>query len=535
MQNMNRKRGSNAWLREQAKARILLRFGMRVAQRQIECGRLFMFEHPVGAVSWKDRTVVHVSKQDTVQTVRLDQCMVGLRDRVSQKPHMKPTYIMTNSQHIARELSIRCDRSHVHEHVLGSVRVDGVRKARSELSQEYPKEMCRRVVRSLMREKREKEETRVRHSVLVIEQLQDSHDERKIVQVLKRCHENLGHPSQARFIAMLKHARATERCIKLAKGLQCPTCEASTKQRSHRVARHSRAENFNEQLYLDTLEVELPWRKLKLLNIVDEATRFQVLVPLWKGFDVDKVRVAYRRYWKRWAGAPVRALTDGGPEFGEAFTSAMQQDGTWHEVTAAHAPWQNGVCERLGGAWKVAFKRAMLEVVPESKWEVEEVIDQVTNANNTMVRKDGYSPNQHVLGAELRVPSMLMNGGRDEAVGSGLEAGEPAYLRRHAIRQAARRAFVEADDEARLRRAAAHRTRPAAGPLSEGDLVYVWRRGMRELKPHWHGPGRVIGNVGARVWVALGAKVYRCAPEQVRRPSLEQEELSRLLPSDVTA
>ena len=166
MQNMNRKRDSNAWLREQAKARILLRFGMRVAQRQIECGRLFMFEHPVGAVSWKDRTVVHVSKQDTVQTVRLDQCMVGLRDRVSQKPHMKPTYIMTNSQHIARELSIRCDRSHVHEHVLGSVRVDGERKARSELSQEYPKEMCRRVVRGLMREKREKEETRVRHSVL---------------------------------------------------------------------------------------------------------------------------------------------------------------------------------------------------------------------------------------------------------------------------------------------------------------------------------------------------------------------------------
>ena len=70
----------------------------------------------------------------------------------------------------------------------------------------------------------------MRHSVLVIEQLQDSHDERRIVQVLKRCHENLGHPFQARFIAMLKHARATDRCLKLAKGLQCPTCEASKKQ-----------------------------------------------------------------------------------------------------------------------------------------------------------------------------------------------------------------------------------------------------------------------------------------------------------------
>ena len=143
-----------------------------------------------------------------------------------------------------------------------------------------------------------------------------------------------------------------------------------------------------------------------------------MLVPLWKGHEVDKVRVAYRTYWKRWVGAPVRALTDGGPEFGEAFTSAMQQDGTWHEVTAA---------------------------VPVSKWKVEEIIDQVTNAHNTMVRKDAYSPNQRVLGAEVRVPSMLTCGGRDEAVGSVLAVGEPV----------------------------------------EGDLVYVSRRCVRELKPHW--------------------------------------------------
>ena len=43
----------------------------------------------------------------------------------------------------------------------------------------------------------------------------------------------------------------------------------------------------------------------------------------------------------------------------------------------------------------------------------------------------------------------------------------------------------------------------------------------------------MLGRVGARVWVALGAKVYRCAPEQVRRPAVEQEELLRLLPPDL--
>ena len=170
---------------------------------------------------------------------------------------------------------------------------------------------------------------------------------KKVVQVLKRCHENLGHPSQARFISMLKNARATERCLKLAKGLSCPTCEATKRERSHRVSRHERAEQFNQQVYLDTFEVELSWRKLKVLNIVDEATQYQTCVPLWKGFDVAKVRVAYRRYWKRWAGVPVRIVSDGGPEFSDEFTAALQQDGT------VHAPWQNGLCERKGGAWKV--------------------------------------------------------------------------------------------------------------------------------------------------------------------------------------
>ena len=64
------------------------------------------------------------------------------------------------------------------------------------------------------------------------------------------------------------------------------------------------------------------------------------MIPLWKGFSVEKMRVAHRRYW---------VLADGGPEFGELFTNTLQQDGSWHQVTAPHSPWQNGMCERQGG------------------------------------------------------------------------------------------------------------------------------------------------------------------------------------------
>ena len=109
MQNMNPNPGSNKWMREQAKAKIMLRFAMQVAKEQIDNGRLFMFEHPVGSKAWIDRSVMQIAKQVGVHIVSLDQRMVGLQDHESGKPHKKPTYIMTNSEHIATQLNIQCD------------------------------------------------------------------------------------------------------------------------------------------------------------------------------------------------------------------------------------------------------------------------------------------------------------------------------------------------------------------------------------------------------------------------------------------
>ena len=147
-----------------------------------------------------------------------------------------------------------------------------------------------------------------------------------------------------------------------------------------------------------------------MLNIVDLATRFQVCVPLWHGVEVKHVRKAYRRYWKRWAGVPKVVVSDGGPEFGTGWTDHLASDGSEHSLTAAYAPWQNGVCERLGGSWQVSFEKAALELDPWSKEEVEELCDQVSCAHNTLTRHDGFSPSQHVLGSELRLPVLGMLG-----------------------------------------------------------------------------------------------------------------------------
>ena len=54
---------------------------MKTARIQIDRGRLFMFEHLVGAQSWNDRAVMQIARHEGVRIVRLDQGMVGLKDR----------------------------------------------------------------------------------------------------------------------------------------------------------------------------------------------------------------------------------------------------------------------------------------------------------------------------------------------------------------------------------------------------------------------------------------------------------------------
>ena len=102
---------------------------------------------------------------------------------------------------------------------------------------------------------------------------------------------------------------------------------------------------------------------------------------------------------------------------------------------------------------------------------------------NTLPRVDGYSPYQHVFGKENRIPGGLDLRESKDVESSALQAGETMYDRRHAIRQAAQKAYVEAHEEDRIRRAVNHRTRPDRGPFAPGDLVYFCECGPKKRKP----------------------------------------------------
>ena len=156
---------------------------------------------------------------------------------------------------------------------------------------------------------------------------------------------------------------------------------------------------------MDVVDLPICQNKvLKMLHILDEGTSMQLCLPLWKGARASEVRRQYGKYWKRWAGVPQKALTDGDTKFDNETQEGLgfDNDETYVEKTAAFAPWQNGVCKRYGGIWKEAFTKAFEKYQPRNKHEVNELIDQLNVPRNSLSRRHGFSPYQHVFGNDLR-------------------------------------------------------------------------------------------------------------------------------------
>ena len=508
--------------RKRVEGLVLLEFAMELAQLQLKNNRIFIFEHPCNADSWKEPCVQKIREATGVHEVYADQCMFGLKDPQNKMLFKKGTRFLTNSKH-GHVLHRKCDGNHTHQSIEGQCKCGGVWVNRSTCAQVYPRELVNKMVLIAKKEMQD-------HVMEVFAGEEDSRSNLKIR--LNRAHVNLGHPSRERFIHLLKCANATEEAIKLAKEMSCATC-SSRRLMGHRpVASSRRAEGFNQQVSMDTFEVPFNGKKLKMLNTYCEGTGYQMCSPLWNGASAGEVRKAYRQSWLKWAGAPTRVLTDGGLEFDGEAQEGFDRDNTFVDKTAAYSPHQNGRCERHGGLWKQVFLKAFDEMQPRTKDELEELTDHVNAAKNMMTRRHGFSPMQHVFGCEIRLPG-ISHANTTYLQGSSEYHPSDGCLRSMEIRLAARRAMVELDNSDKVKRAMEHSTR-ALTEYNIGDYVYYWRV-SKESEKHglWKGPARVIGKIdSSKLWIAHGNKVLRCSPLQLKLVSEEHEAALRFIPPE---
>ena len=344
-------------------------------------------------------------------------------------------------------------------------------------------------------------------------------------QLVRRAHEGLGHPGNDRLARILKSANASSEAIKIAKELRCSVCDEHAALHPPRRAAPPRQLHVNEIVGIDTVYIpDFERKRRPALNIVDWASRFQMIIPL-KRHTAYETRRAYLQ-WVKIFGPPTKLYVDLGREFLGSFEIGAEQESTIVEPSSLEMPTQRGITERAGRNFKEVFSRTMQQYACQDEEEWRQLVDVANMTCNRLMNKSGYSPIQRVLGYSARIPGGALSGGANDLATMSLRAGDLQVQRAAEMRLAAARAFHEADCSQALKNAL------HAGPRQRidyevGQTVYFWRKGMEGAKKnapeYWRGPCRVIlTSPPNTIWVNYRGYIVKAAPEHLRLASEEE-------------
>eukprot|EP00435_Cladocopium_sp_Y103_P057946 s39_g20.t1 len=238
----------------------------------------------------------------------VDLCTFGLRSLQDGRPLRKPLALMTNDQAFTDEISQRCeDPQHDHRPIQGRD---------TAWTAVYPTAFATAVLHAV--------DHAWHHPKGQLTEVEDWAVEPvgadaisfkgkvnpKVAAVLKRVHQNLGHPPNRDLVRHLRLGGAPENVIRAAEQMVCRTCERSTRPQSSRVAQPCVALDSNEAIaadviWLDTVDV----KNKPALNVVDLASTYQVAIPV-SSTKSEELGRALLDGWISWAGAPKHLLVD---------------------------------------------------------------------------------------------------------------------------------------------------------------------------------------------------------------------------------
>ena len=350
-----------------------------------------------------------------------------------------------------------------------------------------------------------------------------------------RCHTNLGHPNNREFIRVLKSAGTRHDILQyVAREFQCPGCVQEKRPPTRLPSATPRVYDFNVILGVDVLFVHGASHRAEhpVLNITCLGT-------LYSTFGVIDARKrsseltwkAFMTLWLRVFGPPACVLFDEGNEFvGKTFQEGLEQHGIRPIEINRQSPFELGTVERRGGMFKEAYYRSRELRQPLDFAETEMLIYEVSWAIQTLTNRSGYSPAQRVFGRQPRTTlDALSDGGEFELS----PTTDSAWQRAHEFRMAARKALIELDAKARVRRAKLARPRQEINKLQfdEGEPVLVWKLGRRgstaKVGPCW-----VILQNGHTVWVTRRGELWKCHVAQVFKMSNADKDGLEAVPEE---
>ena len=322
----------------------------------------------------------------------------------------------------------------------------------------------------------------------------------EVASVLKKVHQNLGHPSNRDLVKHLRIAGADKNILQAAEQLVCRTCARSSKAPLHNISAPVAALDFNEAVTLDVIWLgTTDARNRPALNVVDLASTYQVVIPL-DSTKSEAVSNAFVSGWIQWAGAPRFVLVDLDSAFKDKFLTLMDERSIIVRAAAGQAHWQNGVAERHGGAWKAIWAKLVEDHLVFEE-EIPEAAAMVSDAKNQLRNRSGYSPRQWVFGSNGRQAPDIFDMDDTQLEMVDLASPDSKFARAQVLRAGAKAAFYACQSKEAVQRAMNHKPRIDKFNYEVGDLVYAYRQ-MRQgkgkkPKSTWLGPGVVIGREGS--------------------------------------
>ena len=348
-----------------------------------------------------------------------------------------------------------------------------------------------------------------------------------LLQVMRRLHTNLGHPSTPTMVRHLSASGASEAAIQAARHLRCEVCLRVQPPRLPRPAKAFTPRRFNDRLNLDVLWLkDISGRAHGYLSQVDEATCYHVLNYMRDRTEEETMRLLVNG-WFAFFGPPDEMLLDSDGSFrGFRFETLQAQCAVRIRYAPADAHYQMGKVERHGQSIRYIVQRLVSQFAPLGAEELNLIVTMAASAKNSLLRRSGSSPAQWVFGRNPKLPgSLLSSGGNVESCSLYNDSDRLRLVEQ--IRTKAMMLYHQFESDAALRAALLRKPRPARGPFSEGQRVayYRFRNTLDgEGTAEGYRQGIIVALDGSTLWIRNNrGRLISASKEQVRAVGGEEE------------
>ena len=236
---------------------------------------------------------------------------------------------------------------------------------------------------------------------------------------IERIHRNLGHASVGQLEKLFRGANVSDDSISILKHFRCDACGRLKQPPSKRSVAVNHAETFNDIVSMDVNFWKITFKESprvktthKVLNIVDAASGMHIAIQI-ADQTAETIQRAFATSWLRWAESPRCLRVDPHKsQIARGFFDKAEGRGIFVEPTPAEAHWQMGQVENNARYLRQMGYR-IVEGIDVSQSDFQTMLDELTDAKNSLVQHNGYMPRQWVFGLIPRVPGHLLKENSD--------------------------------------------------------------------------------------------------------------------------